>query len=438
MLARKLLLSAGCRQYGGSAELHDGLARKDQMNDAARSGGAPRDYPIVFGITLLLGLVWMALVGLGAWATGIPKLRLIAVAVTVGFLFGASLAWRVGNYLRQVAMPTMFFSRGFFDTINKRVFWAIGPQVIGVALLAVAGTVVVYGMAPVQTSQNSNTHQSALPSTAPAATSKPPALARAAAMGVPAAAASAPIPLSPPHAISESGVPELLDRIYGRYDKVHQCWLTSSESADQNYCMKVVKTDAIMSDTGRRTYVLTAGHAVQDDGEPESAHVLSGLVGAFVIESHGGQNELIAANRSIEVGASGAAPVKWGLLKLAPTDYWGWQASWGDCHQGYCGERLVILAPFGKSIKDVAAISIRYNNDSACAGSGCSEGQSSVTSKITVDTAAINAKIFPLRVSLNGTLNGRPLSPKPWSLEFDPKKWAYVPPPGWPLSEVEF
>lgn len=37
----------------------------------------------------------------------------------------------IGNLLRMIAMPDAFFSRGFLDTLKEKLFWSIGPQVIG-------------------------------------------------------------------------------------------------------------------------------------------------------------------------------------------------------------------------------------------------------------------------------------------------------------------
>ncbi|MGQ3003537.1 MAG: hypothetical protein ACT6UH_09065 [Hydrogenophaga sp.] len=37
----------------------------------------------------------------------------------------------VGDALRRMAMPDLYFTKGFADSIKKRIFWAIGPQAIG-------------------------------------------------------------------------------------------------------------------------------------------------------------------------------------------------------------------------------------------------------------------------------------------------------------------
>lgn len=83
-------------------------------------------------------------VGANAWMFGIAAL--------VGYVLLSSIVWRVGDWLRLAAMPTVFLSRGFLDTLRLRVFWAIGPQVIGLLILAATGcfAVMQWGKSAVQ------------------------------------------------------------------------------------------------------------------------------------------------------------------------------------------------------------------------------------------------------------------------------------------------
>lgn len=46
-----------------------------------------------------------------------------AVLTTIGVV--------VGDVLRRMAMPDLYLTKGFADSIKKRIFWAIGPQAIG-------------------------------------------------------------------------------------------------------------------------------------------------------------------------------------------------------------------------------------------------------------------------------------------------------------------
>lgn len=57
--------------------------------------------------------------------------------LALGFILSAPLSFiaaLVGDMLRKIAMPDAFFSSGMGDTLKKKLFWAIGPQVIGLLL----------------------------------------------------------------------------------------------------------------------------------------------------------------------------------------------------------------------------------------------------------------------------------------------------------------
>lgn len=77
---------------------------------------------------------------------------MIGIAALAGYVLLSGIVWRVGDWLRLAAMPTVFLSRGFLDTLRLRVFWAIGPQVIGLLILAATGcfAVVQWGKSAVQ------------------------------------------------------------------------------------------------------------------------------------------------------------------------------------------------------------------------------------------------------------------------------------------------
>lgn len=52
-------------------------------------------------------------------------------AVVVGTLLGA-LGAHIGDFLRRFAMPTATFTQGgFFSLIFIRLFWMMGPQLVG-------------------------------------------------------------------------------------------------------------------------------------------------------------------------------------------------------------------------------------------------------------------------------------------------------------------
>ena len=226
-----------------------------------------------------------------------------------------------------------------------------------------------------------------------------------------------------------------MDKTYGAYNAKHACWQTTYE--DQAYCLKPVRMDRITADTGERFYLLVGGSPIDEDGEPMSVHALAGLVGAFVFELREGGNELVASTNAMYAGSSGTIPDQWDLVKLARTGYYGWKTTSGDCHQGYCGTALMLLAPFGKSVKDIAAFNISYEDGGACETQECPNGPSSIDSTVSIDGTA-STEIYPLVVTFKGTMSGRDLSGMSRRLEFDRKSWRYAVPEDWPLTGVDY
>lgn len=73
--------------------------------------------------------------------------------IGLGFLlsFGASFllslaGYSIGNWLRKIAMPDAFFSSGMVDTLAKRLFWSIGPQMIGLGIGLATGQYAGWGL----------------------------------------------------------------------------------------------------------------------------------------------------------------------------------------------------------------------------------------------------------------------------------------------------
>jgi hypothetical protein len=90
--------------------------------------------------------------------------------------------------------------------------------------------------------------------------------------------------------------------------------------------------------------------------ETDEFYNCSGVVGAFVIEEQNGKDVIIAQDKNIEIGSYGKAPREWKLVKLAPSDYWGWINQDGCGKQGYYNSWYSILAPYGKTIKYLGEI----------------------------------------------------------------------------------
>lgn len=66
-----------------------------------------------------------------------------SIALIVGTILG-TIGAIIGDALRRFALPSAFFtSGGFFAIIGIRLFWLIGPQVVGLIIGAIAGSVLI-------------------------------------------------------------------------------------------------------------------------------------------------------------------------------------------------------------------------------------------------------------------------------------------------------
>ncbi len=253
---------------------------------------------------------------------------------------------------------------------------------------------------------------------------------------------------------------QILDQAYPGFDQKHACWI-SDDGDSGRYCMKLDSEQKLTLKDGERLYVIASGELVDDQGESNTSHASLGSVGAFVAETRHGKSKVIAANPAIPAGASGAGPTAWKLVKLGPADYWGWQNAWGDCHQGYCGSRYSILAPYGKDVKEIGYITSDYDDTGACGEMtekvdevgnpvldengdsieveiDCNKTSSLVQSTLKIDTQDSNVKVYPLLITLTGHDKGAKLYPKPWVIHFDSKKWRYTEPANYPLADKDF
>lgn len=253
---------------------------------------------------------------------------------------------------------------------------------------------------------------------------------------------------------------QVLDQAYPVFDQKHACWIAEGGDAGL-YCMKLDTEQKLNLKDSERLYILVTGELVDENGDSNGGHSSIGAVGAFVAEARGGKTQVLAANPMIPAGAFGVGPAKWKLVKLGPADYWGWQNTWGDCHQGYCGSRYSILAPYGKSVKEIGFITSEYDDSGACGGLteklddngnsvldedgevievdvDCNKTSTSIQSTLKIDNQKTNVKVYPLLITLTGREQGQDLKPKTWVFNFDHKKWQYKEPANYQLAEKDF
>lgn len=137
------------------------------MNEGRNLGLVAR-LSVWFWLFMPAGAVLILLVTRGVAARAGANAWMIGIAALVGYVLLSGIVWRVGDWLRLAAMPTVFLSGGFLETLRLRVFWAIGPQVIGLLILALAGCFVVvqWGKSAVQPNAASASESSPEPTAA--------------------------------------------------------------------------------------------------------------------------------------------------------------------------------------------------------------------------------------------------------------------------------
>jgi hypothetical protein len=244
--------------------------------------------------------------------------------------------------------------------------------------------------------------------------------------------------LTPLWSYAEFSPKELLDKVYGGYDKKNNCWMTKND--ESQYCMEIDTIDRIVVNKRQRIFLL-----VTSDSTSQS-HTDQGLVGAFVLEEQNGQTEIIASNAKLSSGIDGTVPKKWHLIKLG-ANYWGWENTISSYHASYATSWYSILAPHDEQVLKVAGFIVYQSNDDndlSFEGETAIEKNnretcideynqpcSSISAKVKIDSHQIGQKVYPLRVSVSGIDKGKKLKPKTWTFPFDTKKWAYIEPQKW-------
>ena len=226
----------------------------------------------------------------------------------------------------------------------------------------------------------------------------------------------------------------LLNHVYGKQQAGSGCWMSRFE--DMPYCMKIVQSDLKTFNGEKRLYALATGQALDQHGEAMTAHAMQGLVGAFIVGEKNGKPAFIAQTTSIQAGTMGTAPSAWTMTELGANNNWGWRGEYGDCHQGYCGTRMVILANRSGTIQDLGAIPTAYDDTGACGD--CEGKSSSLESTVRVSDVPNNAEFYDLISTVTGTSNGEELESKEWTLTFDSAKNTYTEPADWPLGDRDF
>lgn len=235
---------------------------------------------------------------------------------------------------------------------------------------------------------------------------------------------------------ADAKIDQALDNIYGQFDKVRNCWIFKDNGGDNIYCMKIDQYAKVNTDNGKeRTYVLLAGDLPLDkDGYGTGAHVDTGRIAALIFEKEGKKLKLIAGDLNIEHGTSGVAPTGWKLMKVASSDYWGWQNTIEYNYGGYIWDTYYIIAPYGKTIKEIAGIDSREDDTGSNPVDLRNDPATVLESNLSIDTTKISNGLYQLIAKTSGQKKGKKVVTKTWKIPFDKKTWSYKKPKGWPIN----
>lgn len=234
---------------------------------------------------------------------------------------------------------------------------------------------------------------------------------------------------------SEAAV-RLMNQIYGKQELKHGCWMFKFEETP--FCMKIAQSEIKVLRGEKRLYAIATGQGIDQNGETITTHALQGLVGAFIVGETNGKSVFIAQSTKIKAGTMGAAPREWTLMELGANNNWGWQGQYSDCHQGYCGSRMIILANRASTVRVVGDVPIEYNDTGACGDDACTEKSSTLRSTVSVRALPKNAEFFDLLVTVSGTSTGEMLEAKLWRIPFNSAKHGYIAPADWPFADRDF
>lgn len=227
---------------------------------------------------------------------------------------------------------------------------------------------------------------------------------------------------------------ETISLFYPNYNNKEKCWIVKSKEINENhYCLSITHSKVIETQSGKRRYLVLTSTMLDEKKDEFISHVTSGMAVLFIVSNS--DSKLIAKSPTLLLGAYSTPPTSWKLIKLAPSDYWGWRTQVSDAHGGYFGGTHLIYAPYGKQgIKEIAGISAFYSNEGTGAtGKKLTELDNKLS--IIVDPSK---RIYSLKAKLTGVKKGVKIKEKYWILSFDVKKWRYSEPDNWLLSGYEY
>ena len=96
------------------------------------------------GLTIFYGVMAIVLGLIAAYA--MDEKQFGTVSKVFGFISGTIFSFigvYIGDFVRKAVLPDVIYSSGMTDMIKQKLFWFIGPQLIGGAIGAFVGASII-------------------------------------------------------------------------------------------------------------------------------------------------------------------------------------------------------------------------------------------------------------------------------------------------------
>lgn len=215
---------------------------------------------------------------------------------------------------------------------------------------------------------------------------------------------------------------------YGPYDKALKCW--TARIAEDRVCMRPHRLDQVTIGGVNHLFLAIGGTRLGDDGQPQEAHVDSGMLGLIVLKQDGGTLRLVAKNDlHTPFGSFGNVPSEdaFAVREIGPNEAYGWVATDGWMGQGHMLTSATIFAPVGDKVVTIGNIPDHYDNSGNCEDGkviGSEVACTDYSSELIFDSADRSARFYPIIVKVTGTREGVIID-QAFTTKFDPGKFAY-------------
>lgn len=215
---------------------------------------------------------------------------------------------------------------------------------------------------------------------------------------------------------------------YGPYDKTLKCW--TARIGGDHVCMRPHRLDQVTIRGVSHLFLAIGGSRLGDDGQPQEAHVDSGMLGLVVLRQDGATFRLAARNDlHTPFGSFGNVPSEeaFAVREIGPDDAYGWVATDGWMGQGHVLTSATIFAPVGDKVVNIGNIPDHYDNSGNCENGkvmGSDVACTDYSSELIFDSADRSGRFYPIIVKVTGTREGVTID-KAFTTTFDPATFAY-------------